>query len=262
MHKRERKRGQVTILIIVGVVLVLVFILFFFIFGKDIVSTQSPSKDPLIHIEQCVHHSVSPSIDSVLKYGGLIEPRFYIMRNDHEYNYLCFADDYYKKCTNYYPMLNRITQEEIRKDSIDRIKKCFDTLVQDYTSYGWDVEQKDLEYFVEIVPGNVRLKINKPLVVSKGDITERFENFNTKISSDLYDLISIARSVVSQEALYCYFENNGFMVMYPNYNMSKIDYFESKIYELENRNTKEVLKFAIRSCPYAPGFEGYERARI
>ena len=252
------KKAQVTLFIIVGVVILLGIVLFFFLFAKDFYVEVPPTKAPRNFIELCVEDSVNPSIRSVLDYGGLIEPRFTIMRNNHHYNYLCYTDTYYTKCYNYYPMLRRISEEEIRKDSVDRISECFDFLIEDYKSRGFDVESGQLDYNVEIVPGSVRLRINKPINVRRGESADSFENFNMKIPSDLYELIVIARNIVNQEAEFCYFEHNGFMILYPQYNITRIDYLESKIYEVQNRRTKEVLKFATRSCPYAPGFLGTE----
>lgn len=249
------KRAQVTIFIIIGVVFILAIILFFFLFVNEPEPFIPPSTTPRNFIEQCVMDSVQPSIDSVLEYGGLIGPRNFIMRNDHEYNYLCFTDQYYAKCINKYPMLKRITQEEIRKDSVDRINECFDYLVRDYESRGFEVEHKPLDYTVQIVPGSIRLLLQKNIVASKETDVQEFDDFDMQIPSDLYELISFAREIVNQEAEFCYFESNGFMILYPKYNVTRFDFVESKIYELQNRQTKETLKFAIRSCPFPPGFQ-------
>ena len=105
-----------------------------------------------------------------------------------------------------------------------------------------------------MVPGSVRLRINKEISTTRDDgSVDSFDNFDTRIPSDLYDLIGITRQIVNQEAEYCYFENNGFMMLYPTYNITKTSYRASKLYEVQHRHTKETMKFAVRSCPYAPG---------
>jgi len=251
-----QRRGQVTIFIIVGVVFLLVILLFFFIANKDEILGKPPSKTPQLYIEQCIAKAVQPSVEAVLDYGGVVVPRSFIRMNDHPYNYLCYADLYYTKCYNYYPMLHLTAQKEIKKDSEDRIKQCFEDLINDYRERGHDVSAGELEYSVQIVPGSIRLNIKKPIQTTKGDAVDSFNNFDMKLPSDLYRLIAIARSVVNQEAERCYFENNGFMIMYPMYNVTRFDFRESKIYEVQNRQTTETFKFAIRSCPYAPGIWG------
>lgn len=249
-----QKRGQLAVFIMATVLLVMVIILLFFYFGRNIETNIPPSSALRATIEKCVSDSVQLSINSVLEYGGVIVPRLSVSYRNHSYNYLCYVDTYYQKCYNYYPMLNRVAEEEIRKDSHDLVDECFDVLVEDFKSRGFDVEDGVLDYNVEIVPGSVRLQIKKDISAVKGGSINDFEDFDMKIPSDLYELINIARKVVNSEAKNCYFENNGFMILYPAYNMSRVDYYESKIYEVENRKTKETFKFAVRSCAYAPGF--------
>jgi hypothetical protein len=250
----SKKRGQVTILIIVGLIFLFVVALFFFIANKDEFLDEPPSKTPQLFIDQCIAQAVQPSITTVLDHGGFIIPEHFIRRNDHPYNYLCFVDLYYAKCYNYYPSLHLITQEQIRVDSRDRVEDCFTFLIEDYESQNYDVESGPLEYDVEVIPGSVRLRVHKEITTRRGDGSlDTFEDFDTSIPSDLYDLIGISRQIVNQEAEFCYFENNGFMMLYPNYNITKISYLESKLYEVQNRRTKETLKFAVRSCPFAPG---------
>jgi hypothetical protein len=250
----NEKRGQVTPLIMISVLVVMVIILLFFYFGRNIETDVPPSSAPRASIEKCVSDSVQLSINSALDYGGVVVPRLAVSYNNHSYNYLCYIDEYYKKCYNYYPMLNLVAEEEIRKDSFDLVDECFDVLLEDFESRGFNVEGESLDYNVEIVPGSVRLRVKKDITVTKGGSVDKFENFDMKIPSDLYELLNIARKVVNSEAKYCYFENNGFMILYPSYNMTRVDYYENKIYEVQNRKTKEILKFAIRSCAYAPGF--------
>ncbi len=249
------KRGQVTLFVIVGVLIILAILVVFFFFGKSIVESVSPFKSPRTFTEKCIADSVQLSINSVLENGGLVAPRLpSISYKDHSYNYLCYAKEYYTKCYNYYPMLSRIAEEQIRQNTVESVEGCFDFLIEDYESRGLDVTEKDLDYSVEVVPGSVRLRVEKQISTNTGESSNVFEAYDLKIPSDLFELIEIARNVVNQEAEFCYFENNGFMVIYPLYNMSRIDYDGSKIYEVENRKTKEVFKFATRSCAYAPGF--------
>jgi hypothetical protein len=250
-----QKRGQITIFIIVGVLILIGLLLYFLIFAEVVVMEEPPSRIPRNFVEECVYDSVKPSIDTVFEYGGFTVPRLAITRNDHPYTYLCYSDLYHDKCRSMYPMLVHITESQIKQDSVERIEECFDFLEDDYRRRGFDVESEPLEYRVEIVPRSVRLRINKPMSLVKGETLENFERFDFKIPSDLYDIIAISHRIVNQEAEFCYFESNGFMVLYPKYNITRIDYLESKIYHIQNRQTKEVLKFATRSCAYAPGFE-------
>lgn len=251
---RFMRRGQLTLFVLIGFVIVMGVVALLFFWGKGIVSDVPTPKSPRIVLEKCIADSVQPSINAVLDYGGLIAPALSIPYKNHSYNYLCYTGEFYTKCYNYYPMLNRIAEEQIRQNTVELVDECFDDLLDDYESRGFDVTRGELEYSVEVVPGSVRLRIKKEMSTTTGESTDVFDAYGMKIPSDLYELIEIARNVVNSEAEFCFFENNGFMVLYPLYNMSRIDYDGSKIYEVENRKTKEVFRFATRSCAYAPGF--------
>ncbi|MCK5342111.1 MAG: hypothetical protein KAR20_01840, partial [Candidatus Heimdallarchaeota archaeon] len=86
-----------------------------------------------------------------------------------------------------------------------------------------------------------------------GESSQNFEDFDTKILSPIYELIKIARDVVNSESQYCHFEYNGYMLLYPKYDIRRIDYQDSKIYRLIDRRSEMEFKFAVRSCAFAPG---------
>jgi len=66
-------------------------------------------------------------------------------------------------------------------------------------------------------------------------------------------LVRIARDVVNSESQYCNFEYNGYMLLYPKYDIRRIDYSDSKIYRLIDRLSGDEFRFAVRSCAFAPG---------
>jgi len=87
----------------------------------------------------------------------------------------------------------------------------------------------------------------------KDGTVQNFENFDTSILSSIYDLVRVARDVVNSESQYCHFEYNGYMLLYPKYDIRRIDYDDSKIYRVIDRKSGEEFKFATRSCAMPPG---------
>jgi len=43
------------------------------------------------------------------------------------------------------------------------------------------------------------------------------------------------------------------MLLYPKWDIRRIDYDDSKMYRLIDRKSGAELKFAVRSCAFAPG---------
>jgi len=93
----------------------------------------------------------------------------------------------------------------------------------------------------------------KKVDVSRDGASQSFEDFETRLISPIYDLVQIARDVVNSESQFCHFEYNGYMLLYPKYDIRRIDYSDSKIYRLIDRASGAELRFAVRSCAFAPG---------
>ena len=69
-----------------------------------------------------------------------------------------------------------------------------------------------------------------------------------------FDLALIVQEILSQESWYCNFEQNGFMLLYPQYDIEKFRTGDSSIvYTVTDKKTEEFFRFAIRGCAIPPG---------
>jgi hypothetical protein len=245
-------KGQVTIFIIIGIVIVAGIILLFFFLGG--VEVDSPADlGPKVFVDKCVRDVVEASVEKMLENGGEILPSRAIAYKGEEWNYLCYQADYYKGCYNIHPMLEMQIEAEIVRDTEAGVQGCFNSMREDFENRGFDVGGGATEYSVDILPGMVEISLSKRIDVSREGSSQSFEDFDSEILSPIYELVQIARDVVNSEAQYCNFEYNGYMLLYPRYDIRRIDYSDSKIYRLIDRRSKDEFRFAVRSCAFAPG---------
>jgi hypothetical protein len=209
--------------------------------------------NPKQFVQKCVRDAVENSVEKMLKNGGQRVPSQAIAYQGDEWNYLCYQADYYQSCYNLHPMLEFLIEGEIKEDTKDKVQGCFDAMRDDFESKGFDVSGGATMYSINLLPGSVKIYLNKRVDVVKGDSSQNFEDFNTEILSPIYELMRIAREVVNSESQFCHFEYNGYMLLYPGYEIRRVDYSDSKIYRLIDRRTGEEFKFAVRSCAFAPG---------
>ncbi len=246
-------KGQVTIFIIIALLIITGVIIAFFFYGKfDILKPEQ--KNPRQFIDKCIGDAIMPSVGMVLENGGRITPANYLVYKDKEYNYLCYTPELYKTCTNTYPRLKGIVEEEIKQDADERVKNCFDELKLDLDAKGYSVSDEGIDWNVEVLPGKIRINVNKAMEISKEGNSESFNEFNSYLVSHLYELVMIAREVANQESQYCNFEYNGFMILYPEFKIYRIDYDNNKIYKIIYRKSGEEMDFAVRSCAFPGGF--------
>ena len=249
---RKSKKAQVTVFIIVGIVLVVGILVGLYFAGE--VNVETPADlGPKVFVDKCIRDVVEESIDKMLFNGGEISPSLAISYQGAEWNYLCYQADFYQGCYNIHPMLEMQIEKEIVKDTQTKVQDCFNSVREDFENRGFDVVGGATTYSVDLLPGYVAINLKKKIDISRAGASQNFENFNSKVPSAIYDLVRVARDVVNSESQFCHFEYNGYMLLYPQYDIRRIDYRDSKIYRLIDRLSGAEFKFAVRSCAFAPG---------
>ncbi len=248
-----KKKGQVMIFVVIAILIVVGILIYFLLrSGGDMQGDNA--ENPKQFIDSCVSNHLKDSIKKMHENGGRVNPELFKMYDGERYNYLCYTQNDYVTCINHYPQLKLIVEREIRKDILENVANCFDSLIEDLEAKGYSVNGNfnaaDLR--IDISPGAVEAIMGSEIVMSKQD-TQRFDLFSSRVLSSSYEILIIAREIVNQESQYCNFEYNGFMLLYPNYEIKKIDYDDSKLYWIRDRKTGEEMRLAIRGCGFPEG---------
>lgn len=252
------KKAQVTIFIILGlVILVSIVLIGFVMVDKTPAEVEATPKNlgPRPFIQSCVSDILKDSEKEILENGLIPNPTLKTMHNGTNISYHCYQGDYYKTCYNLHPMLEEKVEDKIEKDIENRIQnECFSVLLEDFENQGYDVSGDTAKYSVDLVPGEIRVKLRKPITISRGESSESFENFDTRLISPLYEFIKIARDITHSESIICSFEYSGYVFAHPDYRIYPVlkrDY--SKIYQIRDTKTDKEFSMAVRSCASPSG---------
>lgn len=249
----KAKRAQVTIFIIVAILIVVAILAIFFLTGEADID-EPTDISPKNIIDKCVRDVVEESIEKVMLNGGEATPSQPIMYQGDPYNYLCYQADFYQGCYNIHPMLERQIENEIFEDTRLEVQGCFDSMREELENQGYVIGGGGTTYSINLLPGHVAVNLQKRIdATSPTGATQSLEDFDTRVMSPLYDLVLVAREVVNGESQFCNFEYNGYVLLYPQYDIRRIDYRDSKIYRLIDRRSTEEFRFAVRSCAFAHG---------
>ena len=252
-NRWKDKRAQITIFIIIALIIVVAIALIFVVWRKPTISI-SPEENPQAYIDSCVKDATKEAIGKVLEGGGRIEPELYKLYQSEKYNYLCYQKNYYLTCINHYPMLKNIVEQEITDYIEPEVRSCFSSLKEQLEKRNYKVIMGEgMEIITELQTRKVIVTAKKELEMTKNQETKKITQFKSQVLSSVYDLVMIAREIVNQESQYCNFEYNGFMLLYPRYDIKRISYDEDRIYNILDRINNEEFKFAIRSCAFPPG---------
>ena len=252
----SQKRSQVTMFIIIGLLIVMIILLFFML--RKEIKPDTPSgvvaTDPDSFLDLCLEKEFEESLRVIGIQGGYVENKLSIFYDGANVSYLCYSQNSYERCVNQEPLLIRHLKQEIHDDLIDDVENCFDELQESLESRDFTVSMRDMEFEVEFVRGRVILDITNQVEYSKGDEAYEIDEFRVIMPSRFFDLAVVVQEILSQESWYCNFDQNGFMLLYPNYDIEMFRTGDSSIiYTVKEKNTEEVFRFAIRGCVIPPG---------
>jgi len=246
----KSKRSQLTIFIIIAIVLVVVLLIVFYPRIKNIF-VPSP---PYNYLENCISDELKEAVDLVSKRGGSINPVNAIMYSGEKVEYLCYTNEYYKTCTMQVPLLKQHVEREIYDYIEKKAMGCTKNLKKDLERRGYSVDVGKQEISVSVVPNNVRVVLSG-ISVRKGETGERYDRFEVKIKSSLYNFIMLASSILNWEARYGDSDITTYMLYYPDMKVEKYKQSDgSTIYILSDRKSKDKFVFASRSLAWPAGY--------
>ena len=255
-----KKRGQVTIFLIIGIVLLAVVVIFFFLNKQDILNPNQIEVNQKEFLQTCMEERITETVNLIAIQGGSINPtlkKTYDLEDGlgkKNISILCYNQNFYTPCINQEPMLVNHVREEIEKNISQDVKQCFDDLVISLNKKGFETSALYKGFEIKLQPDKVILEIYGEITTTRTDETKKEKDFEIIVKSKFYNLVIVAQEIISQEARFCHFENLGYMLFYKNFNIDKFKTGDFYIfYTVEDRDSQEKFRFAIRGCAIPPG---------
>jgi len=248
------KRGQIAIFVIVALVIVGV-ILVIFAYPR-LSSIITPSEfSPEQYLRDCIQPDVTSAVTLLAKQGGEQNPEGYINYDSTKVKYLCYISGYYQPCLVMQPLLVTHFENEISKILTPKANACAKSLITEYESRGYTVSTSGLTSNISLGLGKVIIEFNAPMTITSADTTRTFSKFDASVDSKIYDLLSIATSIIDYESTYGDSETTTYLSYYPDLRIDKIKLEDGvKIYKLTNVVTNDMFQFATRSLVWPPGY--------
>ena len=251
--RSRSKRAQVTIFVIIALVVVALAVLVYMFYPKIKAMFGFETENPYSFIQTCLEEDLKQSVETLSLRGGSIRPEHYIVYNSDNIEYLCYTNEYYKTCVMQQPMLKNHIEQEIQTEIKGKVAECFIELENKYKG-NYEVVLKKGGTSVELLPKRVVVSFNHTLTLTKGE-SNKYDKFKVVLDNNLYELTSIANSILNWEARYGDAETTTYMEYYRDLKVEKKTQIEgSTIYILTDRNTGYKFQFATRSIAWPPGY--------
>lgn len=253
----ENKLGQVTIFIIIGVLIVSSVALFFALRSGLIPEFGGATEsNPNIFLSTCLDDKIKDTATLLSLQGGYVEPnplsvRFRFEEDGEHYNisYLCYTPLNYVTCVNQNPLLISHVEEEIKNEISDEVRDCFDEMEKNFERQNFGVNLEYNGFEVDIKPRRINVETTSQLTLTKNEGTTTQENFKIETVSRLYEILQTVQEIANQEAEFCNFNKDGFMLTYPEFKIEKFNIDDKgMIYTVRHKDTDEKFRFVVRSC--------------
>jgi hypothetical protein len=252
--KVMNKKAQVTIFIIIAILIVAAVLLIYLFYPQVTTTLGTQENTPQSYIQTCIEKEISETITALSLQGGSLNPENYIMNNDSKVEFLCYTNEYYRPCLVQQPMLKQHIEAEIKSRISSDVNKCFGSLKTNYENQGYDVDLKSGTISIELLPKRVISTFGYSLTTTKGD-TQKYDSFAVILNNNLYELTSIANSIIQWESIYGDAEVTAYMTYYHDLKVEKkLRDSGEKIYIITDRNTGNKFQFAVRGQAWPAGY--------
>jgi hypothetical protein len=251
----KSKRSQTTLFVIIALVVVALALVIYFFYPEIKSGLGFEEENPSDFIDLCVRDDIAGAVEALSLRGGSLRPEHYIVYNGQNIDYLCYTNEYYKTCVVQQPMLKQHIEREIEGSLDSKARRCFEELRENYEKQGYSVNLKRGSVNVELLPKRIVTYLNYSLTLTK-EGSETYETFSVVLHNNLYELVSIANSIIEWEARYGNAETTLYMTYYKDLKVEKKPQTDgTTIYILTDRNTENKFQFASRSVAWPPGYE-------
>ena len=252
------KKSQITLFVIIAILAIVAIILLYIFVIKPYIDA-SRIDNPKAFIQKCASDSMKNSEEKILGNNGYSgNMTNYILyrgeKDSEKVPYLCTSSMFYENCINQEPMLmekiRSYIEENVRKD----VNSCFSVIENKLKKGGREVISGNLTLGIEFETKAIRANIQKDITITKGDKTETFDVFDTKIISPLYNLLYTENKIVYFESENCAFDSVSWMKFNPDIIIKKFSASDqTKIYTLKDKDTEKGIKFAVKTCVLPAG---------
>jgi len=249
------KSGQVTIFVIIAIVIVGAVLLYLFVLpGSEINISDFNAENPQGFMQTCLNEKVIEVVQLVSMQGGSIEPEHYFTYNEIPVEYLCYINEDLKPCVVQQPLLKQHIESEIEGAIGNDVQRCFDSLKKSYEGEGYNVALDTGLTRVELLPNRINVDMNYILTTSKSETT-RFDDFRVTVDNNLYELVSIANSIIEWETALGDADPRIYGRLDSNIIVDKnLRDDGTKIYKIEEVDSGNVFQLASRSLVFPVGY--------
>lgn len=232
------KRGQVTIFIIIAILIIAFAVIYFTVLNNQKENLDTIDSDSVYYfVQSCFESTAEKIIYNVGKGGGYYFPPSKSLDSGTPI-YLYYGEKYVPS--------KKDIEEEISHSIGGELPLCIKNF-QSFTDY--EISDREISVTTEILNDTVRVKMDYPIYVSKGEATDKIEEFNAEIKVRFGTVYNSILEEINSETeqgicISCINkiieENNLYLEMFNYRDLGVIFVWTDKKFELNGENFEYV----------------------
>ncbi len=245
MAEKMNKKGQMVIWVIIAIAIIGTIILFLFLRGEiKPITGGGIDEDPSGFISDCARGNANNILEIIFPQGGFVEPEHSKLYKGINVSYLCYNSGNYYPCINEHPLFINEIEEEIKSQIEPEIEQCFQDYKFEMEKRGATLNLGEMNFELRSAPDRIFIDIEREMEISKDGESSSYSDFDVEIISPAYNIARVAMEIASQEAKYCYFEYVGYMILYPDFKISRDSLSDStEIYTIEDKKSRRKMNY-------------------
>lgn len=249
----KNKKGQVTIFVILALVIIVLGVAIYFLVPKIQSNSNAAMQNPETYFQNCVQKTLQNDATNISLQGGSLNPSPSYTYLGQKISYLCYSNEYYTPCVIQQALLIPNIEKQLDEAVGSKANECFNEMQSTYKKEGYQVSMNSGSSSVDLIKDKVIFISNTSLTLTKGS-TSQYNSFQVSVNNNLYELASLANTIVAWEQNYGGSIPLYFDMEYPTFRFTKkLQDGWTEVYSIEDNSTGDVFQFATRSLAQPAG---------
>jgi hypothetical protein len=248
-------RGQVSLFVIFGAVLAFLLVFIFFSYNPRLDLFGGKISSPSEYLSDCIESAILDSEKEFFDSKEIIQNRLLNFKYRKEtISFLCYSSAFYLPCVPQAPLFIEAIRKNMENKVSRELSRCVLTLKENYESKGYNFDYSSFDFSLNFQEDEIFYTAKIPIKLSKGETVAVVSSGEGAVSSALPRLLRTSESIVNYESTFCEFDYIFWQAVNRDISIQRfMAGDQTKVYTVEDRDSKKQIKFAIRTCVLPAG---------
>jgi hypothetical protein len=249
------KKAQLTLFIIMAILIVVSVSFLFIKLSPRLNLFDRGAVSPSEAISNCIENVIKDSEKEFFDSRDLLlDTQLVYRHNQDTMPFLCYSTEFYMPCVPQSPLFIESVRKNMENKASRELSRCVLKLKEDYERKGYTFDYSSFNFVLTFNELEISYSARVDITIFKGDETILISTKEGSVPTLLPKMLRTAETIVNYESVFCEFNHVTWQALNRDILIKRFrGGDQTKVYSLEDRNSGEEIKFAIRTCVMPAG---------